>query len=114
MPLNTRGKIAAAEIGFYAPWVVVTTLLVIRYAFRRDGGWFCLLIFSLCELMTLRYFFLNLQIHYAARITEGALVVAGQLNGQVHLLGAAYVMQYSCLFALLFAALGFIGMAYAT
>jgi len=93
MPLDTRGKIAAAEIGFYAPWVVLTTLLVIRYAFRRDGGWFCLLIFSL------------------SRITEGALVVAGELNGKLPLLSAAYIMQYSCLFALLFAALGFVGMA---
>jgi hypothetical protein len=115
MPLDTRGKIAAAEIGFYAPWVVLTTLLVIRYAFRRDAGWFFLLIFSLCELMTLSGFLgLAYKIIPAARMTEGALIVAGELNGQVPLFSAAYIMQYSCLFALLFAALGFIGMAYAT
>jgi len=93
MPLDIRGKIAAAEIAFYILWVVLTTLLVIRYAFRRDAGWFFLLIFSL------------------SRITEGALIVAGELNGHIPLFSAAYIMQYSCLFALLFAALGFIGMA---
>jgi hypothetical protein len=114
MPLDTRGKIAAAEIAFYAPFVGLTTWLVIRYAFRRDAGWFWLLIFCLCELMTLReYFSLKLQIHSAARMTEGALLVAAESNGQVSLYSAAYIMQYSCLFCLLFSALGFIGMAYA-
>jgi len=93
MPLDTRGKIAAAEIAFYAPIVVLTALLVVRYAFRRDAGWFFLLIFSL------------------SRMTEGALLVAGELNHQVALFSAAYIMQYSCLFALLFSTLGFIGMA---
>jgi predicted RND superfamily exporter protein len=49
MPLDTRGKIAAAEIAFYVPIVILTMLLVFRYAFRRDAGWFFLLIFSMCE-----------------------------------------------------------------
>ena len=50
MPLDTIGKIAAAEIAFYTPIAVLALLLVVRYAFRRDAGWFFLLIFSLCEL----------------------------------------------------------------
>lgn len=45
--LDIRGKIAAAEIGFYAPIAVLTALLVFRYAFRRDAGWFFLCIFSM-------------------------------------------------------------------
>jgi len=49
--LDVRGKIAAAEIGFHAPIAILTLLLVFRYAFRRDAGWFFLLIFSACELL---------------------------------------------------------------
>ena len=44
--LNTRGKIAAAEIAFYAPIAVISLVLIFRYAFRRDAGWFFLFIFS--------------------------------------------------------------------
>jgi len=93
MPLDERGKIAAAEIGFYAPITIFTILLVFRYAFRRDAGWFFLLIFS------------------GSRIAEGALLLAGQLNGSTTLISAAYIIQYSSLFALLFSSLGFVGMA---
>jgi len=49
---------------------------------------------------------------FTARIAEGALLVAGQLNDTRTLYSAAYIIQYSSLFALLFSALGFIGMAY--
>jgi hypothetical protein len=44
--LDVRGKIAAAQIGFYVPVAVLTIILVFRYAFRRDGGWLMLFIFS--------------------------------------------------------------------
>jgi hypothetical protein len=49
---------------------------------------------------------------FIARMTEGALLVAGESNGQIPLYSAAYIIQYSSLFALLFSTLGFIGMAY--
>ena len=45
--LDARGKIAAAELAFYVPIAIVSLLLVIRYAFRRDSGWFFLLWFAL-------------------------------------------------------------------
>ena len=44
--LDTRGKIAAAELAFYAPIAALSLVLIIRYAFRRDAGWFFLFIFS--------------------------------------------------------------------
>ena len=55
---------------------------------------------------------MNLYPHPAARITEGALLVAAESNGQTTLFGVSYIMQYSCLFALLLSMIGFIGMAY--
>ena len=47
--LDTRGILAAAEIAFYAPIAVLTLILVFRYAFRRDAGWFFLFIFSISD-----------------------------------------------------------------
>ncbi|CAA7259973.1 unnamed protein product [Cyclocybe aegerita] len=91
--LDTRGQISAAEIAFYAPVAAITLLLIIRYAFRRDAGWFFLFLFSL------------------ARIAGGALVLAGQLKPDPSLFNAAYIMDFSALVALLFSSLGFIGMA---
>jgi len=93
MSLDVRGKIAAAEIGFYAPIAVLATLLIVRYAFRRDAGWFFLLIFSL------------------SRMAGGALLVVGESTHKAMFFGPSYIMEYSCLFALLFSTLGFIGMA---
>jgi hypothetical protein len=49
---------------------------------------------------------------FAARIAEGAVFITGQLKDKSHLLGVARIMDYSCLFALLFSTLGFLGMAY--
>ncbi len=49
---------------------------------------------------------------FAARIAEGAVFITGQLKNKPHLLGVARIMDYSCLFALLFSTLGFLGMAY--
>ncbi|KAF9056461.1 hypothetical protein BJ165DRAFT_1522368 [Panaeolus papilionaceus] len=91
--LDIRGKIAAAEIGFYAPIAVLTALLVFRYAFRRDAGWFFLCIFSM------------------VRIAGSALMLAGQLQGQTGLLIASLVMDSAGVGALLLSSLGFIGMA---
>lgn len=45
--LDTRGIIAAAQIGFYAPIAVLTTVLVYRYALKRDAGFLFLLLFCL-------------------------------------------------------------------
>jgi hypothetical protein len=44
--LDNIGKIAAAQIAFYTPIAAITLFLIFRYAFRRDGGWFWLFIFS--------------------------------------------------------------------
>jgi len=44
--LDTRGKIAAAELAFYVPIAALSLVLIFRYAFRRDAGWFFLFIFS--------------------------------------------------------------------
>ena len=46
MPLDERGKIAAAQIAFYAPIAGLTLYLVFRYALRRDAGWLFLSLFS--------------------------------------------------------------------
>ncbi|KAF8973542.1 hypothetical protein BDZ97DRAFT_1690735 [Flammula alnicola] len=92
--LDTRGKIAAAEIGFYVPIAFITLILIFRYAFRRDAGWFFLYIFSL------------------TRIAGGALVIAGEmLPAKPALLSAAYIMDYAGIAPLLLSSLGFIGMA---
>ncbi|KAF8167816.1 hypothetical protein B0H34DRAFT_683146 [Crassisporium funariophilum] len=92
--LDIRGKLAAAEIGFYAPIAVLSFILIVRYAFRRDAGWFFLFIFS------------------AARMAGGALVVAGQLQpAKTDLLLAAYILENAALAPLLLSSLGFIGMA---
>lgn len=45
--LDTRGIIAAAQIGFYFPVAAISLFLVIRYGFRRDAGWLFLFIFAL-------------------------------------------------------------------
>ena len=47
MPLDERGKIAAAQLAFYAPVAGLTLYLVFRYALRRDAGWLFLALFSL-------------------------------------------------------------------
>ncbi|PPQ64729.1 hypothetical protein CVT26_002673 [Gymnopilus dilepis] len=93
--LDTRGILAAAEIAFYAPIAVLTLILVFRYAFRRDAGWFFLFIFSI------------------SHIAEGALIVAGESITPPNpvLFNAAYIIDYSALAALLLSTLGFIGMA---
>jgi len=92
--LDTRGKIAAAQLAFYTPIAVITLLLIFRYAFRRDGGWFWLFNFS------------------AVRIAGGALLIAGELlPSKANLLTAAYILEYAGPVLLLLSSLGFIGMA---
>lgn len=92
--LNPRGKIAAVQIAFYAPIAGITLFLIYRYAFRRDGGWFWLFIFS------------------AVRIAGAALLIAGQLHPtNINLLLASYILEYAGLVPLLLSSLGFIGMA---
>lgn len=109
--LDTVGKIAAAQIAFYTPVAAITLLLIFRYAFRRDGGWFWLFIFS-AGISTTFYIILlidkwNLQV----RIASGALVIAGELLLNTNLLLAAYILEYAGLAPLLLSSLGFIGMA---
>jgi hypothetical protein len=49
MSLNDTGKMAAAEIGFYAPIAGISGYLVFRYALRRDAGWLFLTLFAMGE-----------------------------------------------------------------
>ncbi|GLB36508.1 hypothetical protein LshimejAT787_0307960 [Lyophyllum shimeji] len=93
--LDIHGKLAAAQIGFYAPIAVFTIMLVWRYAFRRDAGWLFLLIFS------------------CVRIAEGALILAGELvaHPKVDLFIAAYILQAAGLAPLLLSTVGFLGLA---
>jgi len=93
--LDLHGKLAAAQIGFYAPIVVFTIILVWRYAFRRDAGWLFLFIFS------------------SVRLAEGALILAGELVAQpkVDLFIAAYILQAVGLAPLFLATIGFLGLA---
>ncbi|KAJ7630588.1 hypothetical protein FB45DRAFT_915956 [Roridomyces roridus] len=93
--LDIRGDIAAAQLGGYFPIAVVSLVLVIRYALRRDAGWLFILIFSL------------------TRIAGGALIVAGELtkNPSPDLFIAAYIMFHAGLAFLMMSTLGFLGLA---
>ena len=57
--LDAIGKIAAAQIAFYTPIAAITLFLIFRYAFRRDGGWFWLFIFSAGNSSLSTYFTLS-------------------------------------------------------
>lgn len=47
MALDQRGDIAAAQIAFYVPVLVVSFILTLRHGFRREAGWVFLLTFSI-------------------------------------------------------------------
>ncbi|KAJ7770826.1 hypothetical protein DFH07DRAFT_805385 [Mycena maculata] len=93
--LDTRGIIAAAQLGGYVPIAALTFYLVIRYALRRDAGWLFMLIFSL------------------TRIAGGALIIAGELmkNPSPDLFIAAYIMFHAGLAVLMMSTIGFLGLA---
>ncbi|KAL1709096.1 hypothetical protein EV121DRAFT_253675 [Schizophyllum commune] len=93
--LDARGKIAAAELAFYVPIAIVSLLLVIRYAFRRDSGWFFLLWFAL------------------VRVTAGALLIAAELVTPYDegIWTAAWVLNDAGLGFLLLSTIGFLGLA---
>ncbi|KAF7320041.1 Dienelactone hydrolase family protein [Mycena kentingensis (nom. inval.)] len=93
--LDTRGIIAAVQIAAYSLIAVPCLYLTFRYALRRDAGWIFLLIFSL------------------ARIAGGALIVAGETvkNPTEDIFLAAYVLFHAGLAILMFATLGFLGLA---
>ncbi|KAL0576566.1 hypothetical protein V5O48_005398 [Marasmius crinis-equi] len=96
-PLSLRGKIAAAEVAFWVPPAIFTLVLVIRYAFRKDAGWFFLFIFSL------------------TRITAGALGIVIDTNTSPSMqsdMFLAEIILFSAGLALLFlSAIGFLGLA---
>ncbi|KAJ7275426.1 hypothetical protein B0H12DRAFT_1087272 [Mycena haematopus] len=93
--LDTRGIIAAAQLGGYVPIAVVSLFFVVRYALRRDAGFLFMSIFS------------------ATRIAGGALIVAGELmkNPSPDLFIAAYIMFHAGLAVLMLSTLGFLGLA---
>jgi len=45
--LDTRGIISAAQLGVYVLICVSCVLLLSRFAFTRDGGWFFLFFFGI-------------------------------------------------------------------
>ncbi|KAF9498136.1 hypothetical protein BDN71DRAFT_1443866 [Pleurotus eryngii] len=94
MPLDERGKIAAAEIGFYVPIAAITIVLMGRYALRRDAGW------------------LFLFLHSLVRIANGALLLAGQLvePTMITLFRAAYALDVAAPAFLSLAIIGFLGL----
>ena len=47
MSLDQFGKIAAAEIAFYVPLILVVLYLLLRHGFGRSQGWIFLFTFSL-------------------------------------------------------------------
>ncbi|KII86377.1 hypothetical protein PLICRDRAFT_56088 [Plicaturopsis crispa FD-325 SS-3] len=49
--LQSRGKLGAATIAFYAPILVLTGVLVLRHGFRRDAGWIFLFVFSIVRIL---------------------------------------------------------------
>ncbi|KIY48355.1 hypothetical protein FISHEDRAFT_43478 [Fistulina hepatica ATCC 64428] len=93
--LDNRGKIAAAEIAFYAPAALVACALFARYAFHYESGWVFTLLFS------------------SVRIVCGALILAAELSSSstANLYTAAYVMFETDLGLLLISALGYLGLA---
>ncbi|KAF5337230.1 hypothetical protein D9611_003452 [Ephemerocybe angulata] len=94
MPLDTFGKLAAAQIAFYVPIAGLTLFLTFRYALRRDAGWLFLAIFSL------------------ARVAGGAVLLAAQLTpANPTLFLVSYILQPGALALLLLSTIGFLGMA---
>ncbi|KAJ7071489.1 hypothetical protein C8F01DRAFT_1110750 [Mycena amicta] len=93
--LDTRGIIAAAQLGAYTPIAAVSLYLTIRYALRRDAGWIFLLIFSL------------------TRIAGGALIIAAEVmkNPTQDMFLAAYILFHAGLAPLMLSTLGFLGLA---
>ncbi|KAJ7919048.1 hypothetical protein B0H13DRAFT_2230951 [Mycena leptocephala] len=93
--LDTRGIIAAAQLGGYVPIAALSLYLTIRYALRRDAGWLFMFIFS------------------STRIAGGALIVAGELtkNPSPDLFIAAYIMFHAGLAVLMLSTIGFLGLA---
>ncbi|ESK98244.1 hypothetical protein Moror_291 [Moniliophthora roreri MCA 2997] len=98
MPLDTRGKIAAATIGFWGPIAIVSFGLTVRHAFKKDAGWFFLFWFALI------------------RIVGGALILAMQLANptapSIRDLAISTHTLFSAGLALLFlSGVGFLGLA---
>ncbi|KAJ6501685.1 hypothetical protein C8R47DRAFT_1108342 [Mycena vitilis] len=93
--LDTRGIIAAAQLGGYVPIAALSLFLVIRYAFRRDAGWLFMFIFSL------------------ARIAGGALIVSGEVMKapSPDLFISAYILFHAGLAVLMLSTIGFLGLA---
>ncbi|KAJ7293184.1 hypothetical protein C8J57DRAFT_1268334 [Mycena rebaudengoi] len=93
--LDTRGIIAAAQIGAYSIILAPCCYLVIRYALRRDAGWLFMLIFSL------------------TRVSGGALIVAGEMVKKPNpdLFLAAYIIFHAGLATLMLSTIGFLGLA---
>ncbi|KAJ7102315.1 hypothetical protein B0H15DRAFT_814116 [Mycena belliarum] len=93
--LDTRGIIAAAQLGAYFPIAALSLFLVIRYALRRDAGWLFTFIFS------------------SIRLAGGALIVAGELvkKPSPDLFVAAYILFHAGLALLMLSTIGFLGLA---
>lgn len=49
MSLDDHGKLGAAVIPFYLPFLVLSFILSWRHGFGRNTGWVYLLVFSISE-----------------------------------------------------------------
>lgn len=108
--LGNRGIIAIATIGFYAPVAILTLVLLVRYALRRDAGWLFLFIFSL-GMVSLVFVWERIWCTYKARMAGGALLVAARAEGtNVDLFIASYIIDAAALSFLMMSTLGFLGM----
>lgn len=115
MPLDVRGKIAAAQIAFYVPIAVISLLYFIRYLLSRDAGWLMLLIFALSKspLSDVEHYRMTMSPSSLARIAGGSLIVAAESidNPSVDLFIAAYLLFHVGLAILMIATIGFLSLA---
>ena len=112
--LDARGIIAAVQIALYVPIAIITGILFVRFALDRDAGWPFLFIFALSmslmfNISSFRWFIY----FFIVRVTDGALIIAGEsAKTKLDLFTAAYILQAAGLGLLMLATLGFIGLVY--
>lgn len=90
--LDDHGKLGAAIIPFYMPFLILSFILALRHGFGRNTGWVYLFVLSLM------------------RVLGGALLIAAELvrpiNAKLYI--AASILEFAGLSPLLLATLGFV------
>ncbi|KAF7982010.1 hypothetical protein HWV62_30246 [Athelia sp. TMB] len=90
--LDDHGKLGAAIIPFYTPFLILSFILALRHGFGRNTGWIYLFILALM------------------RVLGGALLIASELVRPINvsLYIAAAILEFAGLSPLLLATLGFV------